>query len=209
MAITFGDFKTKIQRLVNRPSAENLDYIGDAIVTAIKFYESRPVFFTEKIGSLTLLSGDITVDQPTDFKSLIGLEILVNGQYIGKRGGFKETTMEELRSNWLDPTLSNTPVEYALFNDQIYFNCLANQDYTMRISYNYGDVTYPESDGDISVWFADAGVDIIKYEAMALFYADRLHDYSTSDQYKQRANGYFNNLLTRSNTRRGGYTLNA
>lgn len=207
-ATTFGALKTRIQREVNRPSSGYLTDIGEAIVTAIRFYEGKPVWFTQKTDTITLSDGDSTASLPTDFKSLINLQILVDDKYRGVNNGFKEAEFNVLRRDWLDPTLSETPQEYALFAEALYFNCLADQDYTLRIDYNYGDVTYPSADGDTSVWF-DAAQDVIRYEATAIFYEDRLHYDKGAAIARAKAQSYYNNLLIRSNSQKSRYRLDA
>jgi hypothetical protein len=207
-AVTFSALKTRIQREVNRPSTTYLTDIGEAIVTAIRFYDRRPVWFTEKSSTLTLSSGSATASLPTDFRRLINLQLQVDSRYRDVNNGFKPVEYEVLRRNWLDPTLSQTPVEYALFADTLYFNCLADQDYTVRIDYNYGDVTYPSADGDTSVWF-DEAQDVIRYEATAIFYDDRLHDEAGFTKNKAKADLHWNNLLMRSNSQKSRYTLDA
>lgn len=205
-AVTFGALKARIHNEVNRPSAVNLDFIGNAIVTAIMFYETKPMWFTEVKDTLTLVSGSNNVALPADFKAIINLRILVNGTYRDSIGGFKSTDIKTMEDNWADPTLSQTPVEWALFNDSIYVNCLADQDYTLAITYNYGDATYPSADGDVSVWF-DAGQDLIRYKATSIFYDDRLHDISLAERYEEKADKFYDNLLGRNNDRVFEYTL--
>ncbi len=207
-AVTFSALKTKIQRKVNRPSATYLDDIGDAIVTAIQFWDHKPVWFTETSTTLSLVSGDTSITLPANFKCLDNLQILVNGTYRGHNEDFRLTTSNEMREVWRDPTLTQAPVEYALRNNTIIFNCIADQTYTLRMDYNYGDTTYPSVDGDISVWFDD-GVNVIMYEAMSNFYADRSHDYEQAAAMKAKADSYYNGLLTRSNSRQAEYMLDA
>lgn len=205
-AVTFGALKSRIQAEVNRPSSANLAFIGNAIVTAIMYYETKPAWFTEKKDTLTLLSGDNSVALPDDFKAIIGLRLLKDGFYRGPRDGFKGTDIKALEDNWTDATLSQTPVEWALFNGSIYFNCLADQDYTLPITYHYGDVTYPSADGDTSVWF-DAGQDLIRYKATAIFYEDRLHDVNMGQLYEGKAQEFLQNVISRSQDRAFEYSL--
>ena len=206
MAVTFGALKTRIQAEVNRPSSAYTSPIGDAIVTAIKFYEAKPVWFTEKKGTLTLLSAANSVTYPTDLKAITNLRILVGTTYRGKGTGFRPTDIKAMEDEWTDPTLSQTPAEWALFNSSIYVNCLADQNYTLAITYNYGDSTYPSADGDTSVWFEE-GADTIRYKAKAIFYRDRLHAYDLADAADEEAEEFYQNLVTRTNSRDTEYTL--
>ncbi len=207
MAVTFGTMKTRIQAETNRPSTANLTYIGDAIVTAIKFYEAKPIWFTEKKDTVTLSSASNNVSLPSDFKRIINLRLAYSASaYRGKGTGFDPKTMKELEEDWTDPTLSQTPVEWALFGSKIYVNCLADQSYTLPITYNYGDSTYPSADGDTSVWFEE-GADIIRYKAMATFYRDKLHGYDLADKADAKAEELYRNIVDRSNSRDSEYLL--
>lgn len=197
MAATFGALKARIQAEVNRPSTAYLSPIGDAILTAIRFYEAKPIYFTETKDTLTLESGDNFVTLPNGFKRMISLRILVNGTYRGVDNGFVGVSYSQLEEVSTDPTLSQTPDTWALLGNRIYFNCLADQDYTLSIVFNIGDETPVSADSDISIWFEE-GQDIIRLEAMGIFYADKLHSPELGQTCKAEAMRYYDNLVQRN-----------
>lgn len=206
MTATFGDLKTQIQSEVNRPAAANLTFISNAIVAAIKFYEAKPVWFTQKKDTLTLNAGDTTIAIPDDLKGITNLRMLVNGYYRGKGKGFDPLMIYELEERYNQADLTQIPEAWALFNTLIYVNCISDDTYTLPITYNYGDTTYPSMDGDTSVWFGD-GYDVIRYKAEAIFYRDRLHDYELADVSDTKADEFLNNLVERTNMRDYEYQL--
>ncbi len=206
MAVTFGTMKTRIQTETNRPSAVNLTYIGDAIVTAIKFYEAKHIWFTEKKDTLSLTSGASTVDLPSDFKSITNLRLLNGVTFNGKGTGFDPKSIQYLEENWITSTLTTQPTEWALFNGKIYVNSISDATYTLYITYNYGDSTYPSASGDTSVWFGE-GADVVRYEATAIFYEEYLHDYDLAAKARAAAGRYFQALIERNNSRSSEYTL--
>lgn len=206
MAVTFGALKTRIQNETNKPSSANLTFIGDAIVTAIKYYEPQAFWFTDHKDTLTLLSGVNSVALPSDFKAMQNLRIIVNGFYVGRNTGFELVDNAALEDNWPDATLSQTPQEWSKFGSLVYVNCLADQNYSLPITYTRGDTSYPSEDGDTSIWF-DEAADLIRYKAMATFYRDKLHGFDEADVFDGKAQEIFNGLRDRNNSADQEYIL--
>ena len=208
MAVNFGQLKTRIASDVNRSATQFDTELGNAIVSAIVFLEQENLFFNQKTSTLTLASGDSSVSLPTDFKAMITLQALVGTNYIGEKENFKGTTFNTL---WADNILtSNTgsPNQWAIFAGGLYFDRPADQDYTLRIAYNYGDATYPSSPADTSVWFQDVCVDAVRYKAEALFWRDTLHDLAKANEYETMTAATVNRLYGRNTTQYYRRSLN-
>lgn len=200
MAVTFGALKARIQREVNRPSASYLEDIGNAIVTAIQFYEKTPLFFNETLGNLTLLPGASTVVLPDDFGSLIDLKIFDTNRFYGDASGFKGMEYVFVSDQLACNVNPGRPRYHALFNNTICMSSIADTNYELMIAYYNKDTSYPVADSDTSIWFGE-GVDVIRYHAMGTFYKDRLHSDELGDPKFEQAALYYSNLTTDNNNR--------
>lgn len=200
-AVTFGAMKTRISSETNRDSTTEIAAIGDAIVTAIRFYDRKRFWFTETNTTLTLSASANTVSLPSDFRALINLRVLVNGQYIGKDDGFLPVSYEQLKNEETNPTRTGSPEEYALFGSLIRVTPLADQAYTLDLDYIRGDASYPSADGDTSLWLGDEGQDIIRNKAKAIFYRDTLGSDDLAAFFESQAFSYLNNLIIDNNSR--------
>lgn len=200
MAVTFSELKTRIIKEAgdNTTSgqAAYFELIGNAIVSAIKFYESSKLWFLEERDTLTLTSGLDYTALPDDFRAAIELRVKVNGSWRGYNQGFSAISYQELIDQNINTTNTGCPSKYAFFADSIYFDRVADQNYDIDISYIKGDVTYPESDSDISVWF-DEGEDLIRYKALEMFYRDSRDAEEKAAYYKQAASDTYINLVER------------
>lgn len=189
-----------MQLELNRPSAAYTSPIGDAIISAIRYYEGRPVWFTEESTTLNLLINTNSVALPSNFKSKLNLLLPVDNILRGEQNGFKQYTYKDLRDRWDDTALTNIPTEYAFWDGNVVTNCLAVGAYTLQLDYYKGDTTYPSGDADTSIWF-DEGQDLIAVKAQAMFYRRYQHDRATADEFDLYARDIYNSLLERSNMR--------
>ena len=177
--------------------------VKNAIVSAIRFYEQRPVWFTEVVGSdLTLTAASDNVALPTNFASLAHLRIVVNSQFRDEDTGFAPVNdLKELRKKTGATQRTMTPSWWTLHNTKIYVDTLADSEYTLKIDYHKKDTSYPSSSGDTSIWFEEA-FDLIRLMAMSIHYGERLHDSENEAKYFAKAEGWFKNLRARSNVRK-------
>lgn len=201
-AQTFLQMKTRVQAELNRPSTTYTSAIGDAIVSAIRFFEAKPVWFTEASSTLSLLINTNNIALPSNFKAMNTLKIPVGGYYRTQGTGFDQVQYKNLQREVIDSTKVDTPTKWADWTGKVYINCLADANYTLTIDYYKGDTTAPSADADTSIWF-DEGQDLISVKAQAIFYRRRLHDFQTAQVYDAEANDIYNNLLSRSNMRDG------
>lgn len=200
MAVTFSALKARIHQEVNRPAAANLAYIGNAIVTAIKFYEQSPMYFNETMGSLTLAEGNSSVALPDDYGSMIDLKLFDGNRYYGTQSDFKGAEYVFVSDRLACNPNPCRPRWHGNFGNSIYFDAIADQDYVLQLAYYSRDVSYPVADNDTSIWFGD-GVDVIRYHAIATFYNDTLHSPELGDPFFDKAALYFDNLMIDNNNR--------
>lgn len=130
-------------------------------------------------------------------KRINSLRLIKNGIYIGNSNGLVGVDYEKMLDSQYVINYSGTPTAWALYGSKIYFNAFADQDYTLSMAYNVGDLVYPSADSDISIWFNE-GQDIIRYHAMGVFYNDNLHSAELAQPCFELAKGYLNNLLQRN-----------
>lgn len=178
------------------------DDIDDSIRSAISQYENKPLWFLEKVGTVTLSSGSDTVSLPTDFAAPIDARILVNSVYRGKTSGFVRQEFKYLQDNYRAQVGSGVPQYYAYFAGLIYTDSEADADYTIELTYTKKDTTLPQGDTDTSVWF-DEGYDAIRTLAMAIF-KDEVEEYATSEKDWLRAQRYLDLLQERNTYRQLG-----
>lgn len=208
-AATFQTMYQRIDREINKTTGTTYETdIKNALVSAIRFYEHRPVWFTEKVGSdLTLTSGSDNVALPADFASMKCLRIVVDSNFRGKDTGFAPVhDISALRAKTGPSQLTQTPAYWALLNAKIYTETLADENYTLKIDYHMKDTSYPSGTSDTSIWF-DEAQDVIRWMAMSIFYGDRMHDEQNEAKYFARAESAFNVLTGRSNTRDSSYRV--
>lgn len=206
MAVNYGQMQQRIKNDVNRPSSSNDTAVKESINTAIRFYNGRRLWFLEEKETLTLLNGDSSVALPDDFQSMLKLKYLYNNFWYSERNGFMETTWESLEDLAENSTATGRPKWWALFGDRIYFDVMANDDFTIDISYIKGDVTEPSADGDTSVFF-DEGQDLIRYKAESFLYSDYLHDSDGAGTSEAKAQQVYNQLTARQNYKGGRNVL--
>lgn len=200
MADTFGTLKARIQQEVNKPSTAYLTPIGNAIVSAIRFYEKTPAPFNEVVASLTLSSGDSSVALPADYALTVDLKLYDTNRYFGSKSGFSGSDYVSV-SDYLSCNANPCrPAYYAVFGNNFYFSAIANKDYSLRLAYNNKDTAYPSGDNDTSLWFGD-GLDIIRYHAMGIFYSDTLHSDELAGSCFDKAALCYGNLVQNNNNR--------
>lgn len=204
MADTFGTLKNRILSDSKRDSSY-LAPIGYAIVSAIKRYEHMRIWLNSARDTLTLNSGDDTVALPTDLKAINSIKLIDStGQVYSEGYEFDQMTLIELEeTQYISPKPTQRPRKWAVENLTLYVDSLADDDYTVIISYFKKDASYPSADGDTSIWFADEAIEMIRYQAMAIFEDDHLHNYDRAAIYREKA-AALQSRLEAENTKRYG-----
>lgn len=205
MADTFLQVKTWVANRANRSLTAEDTYIGDAVVSAIQFFEQEQFPFLQASTSLTLLSGANSVALPSDFGTLVNLRLLDDTTlYNDRNGGFRQCTYEELQDKKeLSPNTSYRPNWWALYGSTIYVERPANQNYTLELDYNKQDSSYPSADADTSVFFGDQGRDLVRYRALEFYYRDRLKGFEQAERYRIMADRKVLQLRIKHNKRYG------
>lgn len=209
MAETFGTLKTRIQRDTKRTDSDYSAPAGDAIVSAIRQYDHMPMWFTKYRDTLTLASGDSSVALPSDFKTLSTLRLIDStGRVYTDKTGFNEATLTALDEwQYISPKPTQRPCEWAIENGTLYVDSTADAAYTLPLVYYRKDTTYPANDGDSSLWLGDDACDLIRFQAMAMFYRDELHNSEMAGEYEIKANEKLSLLIAENNKRNGRVRL--
>ncbi len=209
-AVTFADLKTRILKEadVESTSGQSLYFeaIGNAIISAIRYYEGTRFWFIENTQNVTILNTQTFIALPTDFKSLIQLRLKVGNCWLTHGSGFEIVSYERLKELFTNATASGQPQNCAIFKNAVFVDRAVDQNYTIEVTYCRGDTTYPSSDGSTSVWFDD-GVELIRYKALEIFYRDKKQDENKAQFYKAAADDFEDKLKQRSNTRQQRYRL--
>ena len=174
MTTTAGDIRTRIKSDLIINSTDYDTQIIAAIQSALRQLRGKRYWFLKEIGTLTLLSGASSVALPDDYSAPYEFELINNGTRCGDGFGFDYLTFDRLkREYWLTSPLQTTqPVACATFGSLLYVSCLANDNYSIPITYYKQDVTLPDA-GDTSVWFDD-GYDVVRTLAQFIFKRDSL-----------------------------------
>lgn len=197
---TFATTKTRILSEVNRSSTTYGTLVGDCILSAIQFYEKKPVWFNKKTGSVTVLETTQSIALPSDFMAnLGGARYLYSGNYVTEDDGFREVSYDVMRQGEGNNTRTGNPEKYAIEVSTLYVTPIANADYAINLHYVYRD-TLPSADGDSGIWLTYAP-DLIRVKAMEYFYRDVLHSDENANVYEAIALRFWNNLLADSNRR--------
>jgi len=144
--------------------------VDNAIRSALRKLRGKRYWFLKKMDDLTLVSGNYSVALPDDYGAPYMFELLYNGYRASDGQGFDFLTFDRLkREYWVtNPLVTTVPIACATLNDALYVSCIADQNYTIPITYYQQDATLPVSDSDTSVWFDD-GYDLCRVLAAYMF----------------------------------------
>lgn len=198
---TLSDVRERIALSVRRNDT-TVDYpmIDECIRSAIRMYQGKPMWFTRVVDTVTLTTGSSSVAMPSDYAGYPSFRILINGYYYSDGRGFDyHQNFDDFNSEFRSKLISTRPSACSVLDSTLYVDCLADNDYSIEVTYNKKDLTLPQSDGDTSVWFDD-GVDAIRTQALAM-YKDEDLEYEVSDKDWARAAYYLNELVKRNNQR--------
>lgn len=149
--------------------------VDSEIRAAIRQLMGKPYWFLEKIGTLALSVGALSVVAPTDFSILGSASILQGGRrYSQASGEFSVIKYDELESCYLYRSpLPNKeyPDAMAVVKNTFYFSHILSQAATLSLRYFVKDVTLPINNSDESVFFGDESIDVVISLAQAMFEA--------------------------------------
>jgi hypothetical protein len=208
MADTFGTLKNRILSDSKRDSSY-LAPIGDAIVSAIRRYEHMRIWLNSARTSLTLTSTSDSVALPSDLKAINSIKLIDSTGTVYSEGhGFNQMTLIELEEiQYISPKPTQRPDSWAVEGLTLYVDSLADADYTIILSYFKKDASYPSADSDTSIWFADEAIEMIRYQAMAIFEDDHLHNQERAMVYQGKAELLQARLETENTKRYGKLSL--
>lgn len=163
--------------------------IDRAIRSAIRLYRKKRLWFLKAFDTVELASGESSVDLPDDFSAPAEFEILVDGVWKSDGNGFDYYEFDRLkREYWThSPLDSGTPQACAVVNGTLHVSHLADQTYTIRVTYFMQDASLP-TESQSSIWFDD-GYDAIRSRASQIFkresknYTPDKEDGSIADAY--------------------------
>ena len=146
--------------------------IDDAIRSRLRELRGRKFWFLEKAGTLTLLEGQSSVALPTDFATADQFELIVGGMRLSDGHGFDLCDYASLKRDYwkTDPIPTGQPVAHAVFDSRLYASHIADQDYSIPVTYYKKDAAEPGAN-DTSVWFDD-GYDVVRSGAQYIFKRD-------------------------------------
>ncbi len=201
MAVTLGELKTRILFETDK-SGSDFEYgVTNAIVTAIKYLEHKHPWVFNKTGVITISAGTNYANLPDDFSRLLDAKYSIGNCLYGARQGFTNVTYADLNSYMTTTAETGYPARYAIYGAQLYVTPNTANAIDVTISYNYKDSSYPSNDDDISVWFDDQTIDLVRNKALEIFYRDTLQTPELADTYLGIFQDYSNNLSKRNNTR--------
>lgn len=222
MAVTMGQLTAQILTDTNRDS-QTLDpnfgediplypaAIQRAILTAIKYMESRFFWMFRTSATIEISQGTNFVDLPSDFNNLDFAQYNIGSVIYTRKTGFINVTFEDLFNYYNSANDCGIPRRYAIKSDiengqivnrfYIYPNVQASlpNPQAFTVWYYYKDAVYPTVDGSLnndttSIWFNDATVDLVRMKAMERFYHDTLQAPDLAANYTQFVTQFENNL---------------
>lgn len=140
--------------------------IRDCIQQVIRARNQDRYWFLERLGTLTLPLDSGSVSFPDDYGDIEKISIIQNNT-IHDMGIIPFTQLQSRYYN-KSPIEKGLPHAIAKSNRTIYFSHIANQEYTLSVTYFVKDATTPEADSDTSVWFGDDGFDLVRAQATYL-----------------------------------------
>lgn len=210
MAVNFGQLTQQILDDTNRDGSTLLNgnttstyttAVQNAIVTAIKYAESSLYWAYKTSAQVTITKALNSISLPADFSSIITVQFNIGNSLYSLRQGFLNITFEDLISLYQNTAETGIPRQYALFNDTLYVYPTVGADTTFTIWYYQKDIFYPAVPSDISIWFGDETVDLIRMKAMERFYHDTLQSAELANTYSLSVLDFEQNLMRKNNQR--------
>lgn len=191
---TLGTMKSRIATELAR--SDLTTDIATAIMDAVDEFSDVPFYFlTEEVEADTT-AGVPTLALPTGFRRLQMVTVTVGTQRYDMPPDRDQITYEEYRARNWDTTRLGQPRNFAIFEQNYYFDPTPDQAYTITSSFVYKrDV--PASDGSSNAWTTDAEA-MIRAKAKALLYRDRIRNLEQASVQEAVAQSWRVRLLSRS-----------
>lgn len=165
---TYGTMQTRVAGELNRTDLTS--EIQDSILSAIKHYEGRRLWFNESIRTTTTTASDEYVDEPSDLSEIDSITITISSTKIP----LKKRTWQYLEDLDVTTTLTGQPREYALFDEQIRLYPIPDDTYTLTLSGGKKFATL-SGDSDTNAWMT-TGEELIRSRAVADVRANVMRD---------------------------------
>ena len=205
---TLQEVRNRIKSNVEIDSSDTQhdDDIDDSVRSAIVWFEGQPFAAFEAKTTLTLSSGTDNVSLPSDFAAerRKGVRLLVGSDYYYDNNGFSGHDWDILETRYRGNLQSGQPRNFAIYAGKIYVDMMADQDYTISLSYYKKDATLPTSNSDTSIMFVKGELyDAVRTRALCIF-KDEYYDYEmpVTQVDEQRALRYEKNAKKRNVYRR-------
>jgi hypothetical protein len=184
---TYGAMQTRIADEIARSDLGS--QIQNAILDAIKAYDGERFAFNDLYRSTASVSvGEYAIALPSNVAQIDRITMDINASV--------EDVLVPRDAHFIieaqTPIYSSQPKEYAIYADQILFNCAADQNYTIYIN---GLRRYdpPTVDGSNGPWFVEAE-ELIRNRAKANLYLDVIMDAENGGRCKLREQEAFRYL---------------
>lgn len=191
---TFGTLKTRISNKIDTTDPASLLEIGDAINSAIEFFEEKHLFFNEAVATITLTQGVTTLPNlPSDFLyefSGAGLVIVDNKlRYILQKITHEERAAVNVETN-------ARPNFYTAQVNDILLYPFPDQAYTLELYYikKYTDLV---ADGDSNDWTNNAAR-LLEAKVLADVYLDQRHSTDMNLTYERQVTRELKSLQARN-----------
>ena len=184
-AATYGDMETRIADEIDRTDIA-VSYIPNAILDAIKYFESDHFDFNEEVRDFTLVQGDARLSLPSDFMTIVSISIVYNDVY------YPLTSRNYTELEQIDHKTQARPVVYCQFASALRLYPYPDQAYQGNMSY-IKQFTTLSATTDTNVWTTIAEP-MIREKAKAYIYRNRLKDFDRAAIHEQFAQDEYRNL---------------
>lgn len=197
MAGTYGDMQTRIADELAR--SDLTSQIQLAILDAVKAYEGERFYFNELYNqTATVSTSEYAIALPGNVYAIDKIALLVNPSvkdYLVPRNREYILSMQI-------PLSLHQPKEFAIYGDQILFDCMSNQVYPLYISglQKFDDLS---AASDTNVWTTTAE-ELIRNRAKSNIYADVILDPDNAKICSLREQQVLSYLRARSAQRASG-----
>lgn len=201
MVTTLGQLKTRILYETNKTSQDFEQGVQNAIVSAIIYMESEHPWLFTKTSTVTVGANTNATSLPDDLNQLISATFNLDGANYTERTGFVWVPYDELITYFGNTGDTGIPLKYSNFQELFYIYPITASDQDFTLIYHYKDEFYPNNDSDISIWFNDQTIDLVRTKALEIFYRDTLQSSEIADTYVPVYQDYVRNLQIKNNKR--------
>ena len=189
---TYGTMIARIADEVAEPKL--VARIPNAILAAIRFYESQRFWFLEGESTASTVSGQENIAMPTDFLEPDVLTITYTPANI--RFTLKRRPWSWMRHHQVDPDTTSRPRDWSYYADQIWLYPIPDQVYTLTISY-LKRLTVLSALTDTNDWMTHAE-ELIRVRAKYDLFLNSARDYTAAAAMKLAVTEALSNLRGKS-----------